>query len=203
MIIKVKTGRITLEKALPWVLLIAGIVGLIASLALSIDTINLAKNPNYVPSCNLNPIVSCGSVIKTHQANAFGFPNPFLGLAAFGGMASISLALLAGAKLKRWFWQLFNAGLLFAVGFVHWFIFQSIYRIGDLCPYCMVTWLITITSFLYVTLYNIEVGNIALRGRWLSVGRFLRRFHLEVLVTWLLIIIALILTHFWYYWKTL
>jgi len=38
---------------------------------------------------------------------------------------------------------------------VHWLIFQSLYRIGALCPYCMVVWVVTITVFWNVTLHNL------------------------------------------------
>jgi hypothetical protein len=123
-----------------------------------------------------------------------------IGLGAFPVVAVIGGALLAGAKFKRWFWLGFNAGLLYAVGMVHWLFFQSVYRIHSLCPWCMVVWVVTITSFWYVTLYNIDQKNIVLpKGRTRSVYAFIRRHHLDILIAWLLIIAVLILKHFWYY----
>ncbi|MGB9251369.1 MAG: vitamin K epoxide reductase family protein, partial [Mycobacterium sp.] len=52
-----------ISSASAWWVLIAGVAGLIASATLTIEKIELLVNPSYVPSCNLNPIVSCGSVM--------------------------------------------------------------------------------------------------------------------------------------------
>jgi uncharacterized membrane protein len=50
--------------------------------------------------------------------------------------------LLAGASFKRWFWRGLEIGTIFGLGFVHWLIFQALYRINALCPYCMVVWVL-------------------------------------------------------------
>ena len=65
-----------------WVL-IAGVVGLAAAVTLTIEKIEILINPDYVPSCSINPVLSCGSVMITPQASAFGFPNPLIGIVAF------------------------------------------------------------------------------------------------------------------------
>ena len=65
-----------------WVL-IAGVVGLAAALTLTVEKIEMLINPAYVPSCSINPVLSCGSVMVTPQASAFGFPNPLIGIVAF------------------------------------------------------------------------------------------------------------------------
>lgn len=164
------------------------------------DKVQILNNPGFVPSCNLNPIISCGSVMQSDQANAFGFPNPFIGLAAFPMLATVGAAMLAGARFKRWFWLALNAGLLLGIGFVHWLFFQSVYRIGALCPYCMVVWVSTISSFWYVTLYNIDHKNIVLPfDRIRQAYGWVRRHHFDLLLLWLLVIAGFILKHFWYY----
>lgn len=190
----------TLPKVLPWLLLIAGLIGVYCAFVLSTDEIHILKNPAFQPDCNINPVIACGSVMKSAQAHAFGLPNPFLGLAAFAAIATVGGALLAAGKFKRWFWLVFQAGLLFAVGFVHWLFFETVYRIGALCPYCMGVWVVSITSFWYVLMYNFDRRNIILPGRaGAAVTRFVRQHHLDLLILWFIIIAALILKHFWYY----
>jgi uncharacterized membrane protein len=189
----------TIKKTLPYILIIAGIVGYACAFIIMFDKVRLADNPNYVPSCNLNPIISCGSVMKSKQATAFGFPNPFLGLGGFPILATVGAAMLAGAKFKRWFWLAVNAGTLFALGFVHWLFFESVYRIHALCPWCMVVWAVSITSFWYVTLYNIDQKYLKLPKKTAGAYGWVRRHHFDLLVLWLLIIAGLILKHFWYY----
>ena len=55
----------------------------IAAATLLIEKIELIEDPSYVPSCSINPILSCGSIMVTDQAEIFGFPNPILGIIGF------------------------------------------------------------------------------------------------------------------------
>jgi uncharacterized membrane protein len=193
-------GKLTLKKALPYILIICGIIGFIAAFAITYDKLKLAENPSYVPSCDLNPIISCGSVMSSKQGSAFGFPNPFIGLGAFAVLITIGMGMLAGGTFKRWFWLGLEAGSIFGLGFVHWLFFQSVYRIHALCPWCMAVWVATITTFWYVTLYNIDEKYIVLpKGRAQTVYAWIRRHHLDILILWFLLITFFILKHFWYY----
>ncbi|MFY1683706.1 vitamin K epoxide reductase family protein [Micromonospora sp. WMMD730] len=181
-----------------WVLAVCGAIGSAAALTLTIEKINLLTDPSYRPSCSINPILSCGSVMTTPQAAAFGFPNPLIGIVGFSVVTTIGVAVLAGARLPRWFWLGLQLGVTFGIGFVHWLIFQSLYRIGALCPYCMVVWVVTIAIFWYVTLRNVHHEQL-----FTSRGAVLLRYHTVVLTVWYLIIVALIGEQFWFYWRTL
>lgn len=192
-----------LERYLPWLLLIAGMIAVIASIMLSIEVFDRLKNPHFVPICNLNPILSCTNVADSPQAHTFGFPNYFIGIAGYAAVAAIGTAMLAGAKFKRWFWRLVEAGLVFAIAFLTYLQFQTIYRIGALCIFCMIVWAMTIPTFWYVTLYNFREGHLSFGGRGQKFINFVQRHHLDILVVWFLIIILLILKRFWYYWSTL
>ena len=196
---KAKTDKFRL----PYLLTFGGIIGFLASLVLAIEKIEIIKNPDFQPSCNINPVLSCGSVMVTPQAEAFGFPNPFLGIAGFAVVTTIGIAILAGATFKRWFWLLVQTGLLFAVVFIHWLFFQTVYNIGALCPYCMVVWIVTIPLFWYTLLYNLRQGNIKTPKKLKSLVTFAQKHHGDTLIVWYLIIAGLILNHFWYYWSTL
>ncbi|MFD5560880.1 vitamin K epoxide reductase family protein [Kitasatospora griseola] len=184
-----------------WLILLSGLIGLAASAQLTLDKIRLIENPAYQPNCNINPIISCGSVMRTEQAEVFGFPNPVIGLAAFGALAAIGAGLLAGASYRRWFWLSLQGGALAGLGFVAWLIHEALYEIGALCPYCMVVWAVVITLFWSTTVHNIRTGVLpappalrrlaALRHQWL------------VPLAVYLAIALMILTRFWYYWSTL
>ncbi|PIZ63889.1 Vitamin K epoxide reductase [Candidatus Saccharibacteria bacterium CG_4_10_14_0_2_um_filter_52_9] len=192
--------NLTLKQALPYILIIVGVIGYTAAFIIMVDKMLVLENPNYVPSCDTNPVISCGSIMQSAQAKAFGFANPLIGLGAFPVLAFVGVAILAGARFKRWFWLGLNAGLLFGIGFVHWLFFESVYRIGALCPYCMAVWAVSITGFWYVTLYNIDSKFIRLpKGRANRVYDWIRRHHIDIVVLWLLIIAALTLKRFWYY----
>lgn len=191
---------IDLPKALPYILLIGGIIGYICSFVIMFDKVQILKNPHYIPSCSLNPVISCGTVMQSHQANVFGFPNPFIGLGAYVGLAVVGGAMLAGARFKRWFWLLLETGIVLGLGFAYWLLYESVYSIHALCPYCLGIDVVSIIMFWYVSLYAIDQKFIRLpKDPTQKAYGWIRRHHLDILIAWMLILIGLILKHFWYY----
>lgn len=187
------------NRFIAWLMVAAGVLGLIASFVLTIEKMYLLQNPGASLPCDLNPIVSCGSVMKTSQAMAFGFANSVIGLAAYASLTTIGVAMLAGAQFKRWFWRLVQAGVALGVLFVHWLAYQSIFQIGSLCPYCIVVWIATITAGWYITLYNLRNGHLKLPARLRQAVDFASKHHGDVLAVWLLLIAGVIIYRFWYY----
>jgi len=199
----VSSGSGPFPRLLPWLLLIGGAIGLLAAAVLTVEKIAILRDPAYVPSCSINPVLSCGSVMTKPQAEAFGFPNPLLGIAGFATVATIGAALLAGATFQRWFWLGLQAGATFGAVFVHWLIFQSLYRIEALCPYCMAVWAITIPIFWYVTLHTLNRPDLPV-PQWAKRGiGVVTQYHAVVLTAWTVLILSLIGEQFWFYWKTL
>ncbi|MCU1479301.1 MAG: hypothetical protein JWQ19_87 [Subtercola sp.] len=141
-------------------LIVAGVVGFAAPFALTLEKIETLINPAYVPSCNISVLVSCGPNMASWQGSLFGFPNPIIGVASFAIVVCVGVSILAGARFARWYWMLFNLGIVLALVFVIWLISQSIFVLGTLCPYCMVVWIVVIALFWYVTVYNLKEGNI-------------------------------------------
>jgi uncharacterized membrane protein len=186
-----------------WWVLIAGIVGLASSMTLTVEKIDILINPHYQPSCNINPILSCGSVMITPQASLLGFPNPLLGIVGFTVVVVTGVLTVAKVSLPQWYWAGLTAGTLVGAVLVHWLIFQSLYRIGALCPYCMVVWVITMT--LLVVLASI-VARPALETRggpaW-TAARVIYRWRWSVATLWFTAVFLLIMAQFWNYWSTL
>src|SRR4051794_19914558 len=124
-----KTPLAKLGSILPWLLVVCGIIGIIASLVITNDKFELASNAHFQPVCDLNPIISCGSVMKSVQAHVFGFMNTYIGLLGFPILVTVGVTMLAGARLKRWFWIGMQAGLTLGIVFAYWLLWQSMYRI--------------------------------------------------------------------------
>ncbi|MFB7599645.1 vitamin K epoxide reductase family protein [Streptomyces sp. NPDC056160] len=147
-------------RAFALLLLITGAAGLLAAWVITIDKQKILEGKlsgkTFTPSCSLNPIVSCGSVMESKQAAVFGFPNPMLGLVCYGIVICVGMSLLAGARFPRWYWLTFNFGTLFGVCFVTWLQFESLYRINALCLWCSLAWVATLTAFWYTTSFNIR-----------------------------------------------
>lgn len=189
--------------AYPWILTIGGVLGLLASFVITLDKFKLLTDPKFTPSCSINPIFSCSPVMESAQASAFGFPNPIIGLVGFTAVIVVGISLLAKAKFPAWYWKLFNLGTLFGAGFVHWLFFQSVYRIEALCLWCMLVWSVTIPIFFYTTLRNLREGDLKPPAELKGTIAFIDRYHASVVLLWLTVIAALVLSHFWYYFKTI
>ncbi|MFF2390230.1 vitamin K epoxide reductase family protein [Agromyces sp. NPDC058104] len=155
-------------------LIIAGALGLLAAFELSLEKVLTLMDPTHVPNCNVGVLVGCSTNLASWQGSVFGFPNPFVGLMAWPVVITIGVAILAGATFSRWFWIGFNVGVAGALVFVGWLIYQSIYVLDVLCPWCMLTWAVTIPTFWVVTLHNLRSGSIpaSARVRRLAAGWF-------------------------------
>lgn len=146
-------------------LILAGAIGLWASWELTLAKFETLISPGTGLGCDFSVLVQCGKNLDSWQGSVFGFPNPLLGLAGFVAPIAVGLGVFAGARFTRWFWVLFNLGVVGALAFVCWLIYQSIFVLGTLCPWCMVVWSVTIPLFWAVSLYNLSVGNIPVSSR--------------------------------------
>ncbi|HIA92125.1 TPA: vitamin K epoxide reductase family protein [Candidatus Saccharibacteria bacterium] len=190
--------RNNLKKVFPFILVIGGLIGLVASGVLVIEKLNIAANPDYVPSCSLNPILACGSVMETDQAEAFGFPNMLIGVASFSVLITVGMALFAGARFKKWFWQGLLAGSIFGAGFITWLFYHSVYVIGALCLYCIIVWAAVIPIFIFTLQQYAE--RYAAKSKLTKFFTYVKPY--QLVVVWYLLIAVAILIEFWFYWKT-
>lgn len=163
------------QKSYPYILIVCGLVGLLVSFLLTIDTMRLTENPNLDLPCNINPFISCTSVINSPQGEVFGFANPLLGIAGFSFVLAVGMMLLSGVEPSRRFWKFFTGGIITATVLIHWFIYQSIFVLGSLCLYCMITWVVTWPIFIYT---------------------IIKRNQHTLLISWYLLIILIILFRF-------
>ncbi len=184
-------------------LTVGGLIGAVAAMALLIEKISVLEDPAYIPSCSINPIISCGSVMLSDQAEAFGFPNPLIGIVGFTIVVTLGVVLSTDARLPRWVHLGLGLGAALGTAFIHWLIFQSLYRIGALCPYCMVVWAVTIPLFVAIVVHLLRTD--ALRPpHWLAgLARVVTEYPAALVTVWFLVVIALITRRFWDYWETL
>jgi len=178
-------------------LVVLGAIGLTAAFALTVDKFRLLEDPTFKPSCDLNPVLSCGSVMVTDQASVFGFANSLLGLIAFSVVVTLGVLLASGTRLPSWVLVGLAGGATLGLAFVHWLAFQSLYRIGALCPWCMVVWSVTIPIAVWTVL-----GALRARSKSRVVAGLWSVRYLLVL-GWYLVVVVLALVRFWDYWSTL
>lgn len=168
-------------------MLVSSLLGLLASMVLSVDAVALAANPNVELSCNISAKISCATVGLSWQASLLGFPNAFLGLIAEAVVITLAVAALGGVRFPRWF--MISAQVVYLVGlaFAYWLFYEAYFVIGALCPWCLLITVTTTLVFFSMTRVNLRDGNL---------GEFLQKrtayaLHLGADVALTVLIIAL------------
>lgn len=156
-------------------MLVSSVIGLIASLVLSIEALALAENPFADLNCDINAVLSCGTVGSSWQASLLGFPNAYLGLIAEPVVITIAVAALGGVRFPRWF--MLSAQVVYFIGFAfaYWLFYQSFFVIGALCPWCLTITVTTTLVFVSMTRVNLLENNFNLSaGAYRTVSGWLR-----------------------------
>lgn len=178
------------------VLLLGGIVGWLAALQLLVDKLFLLENPGASLSCDINPLISCGTIMMTWQASAFGIPNMAIGLAGFAIMGAVGSLMLSNVKLPQWFNWATLGGTAFAFGFVHFLSYSAIFVINALCPWCLVVWTMTAPMFF------VKLANTVEENEWHKkyTGLSILRHWVVLTVTWYVLIVFIIFWKFFDQW---
>lgn len=168
-------------------MLLSSLLGLIASLVLSIDAVVLAADPNAGLSCNISETISCAKVGVSWQANLLGFPNAFLGLMAEPVVITIAVAGLGGVRFPRWFMN--SAMVVYAIGlgFAYWLFFQAYFVIGAMCPWCLLVTATTTTVFASLLRVNLSDNTFGLSPGAYQRAQYLLRIGADIWATVLVI----------------
>jgi uncharacterized membrane protein len=179
-------------------MLLSSCLSLVASFVLSVDALKLAEDPNADLSCNINAVISCGTVGSAWQSQLLGFPNAFLGLVAEPVVITIAVASLGGVRFPRWF--MLSAQLVYTVGlgFAYWLFYQAMFSIGALCPWCLLVTLSTTLVFSTLTHVNIRDDNLYLPRRLQASLSSAIRVNLDLVVVaiWLLVIVLAVVLEY-------
>jgi uncharacterized membrane protein len=175
-----------------WVtMLVASLASVVASFVLAIEAIALAKDPNADLACNINAVLSCGTVGSSWQASLLGFPNAFLGLVSEPVVITIAVASLAGVRFPRWFMLAAQVVYTVGLGFAYWLFHQAMFDFGALCRWCLLITLATTLVFFEMTYVNIRDDNLFLPRRvQAGLVSFVRaNLDLMLVVAWILVLV--------------
>ena len=181
------------DRQLGFWLIGAGLIALISSAILVYERLQIYIDAGHSTVCDINALLSCGTVMRTPQAEAFGFPNPFIGLVGFSIVVTIGAAMMAGAQFKKWFWVCMDIGLAAATAFIMWLWYQTTFQINALCLFCMIVWVMTITLFVKTTVRNVPVGVIPASQ---SVRESARGWSWFAISLWVILIFGIIVIRF-------
>lgn len=181
------------EKRFIWLLIVTGAVGFFAAAALVFERLQVYLDAGHKSSCDINALLNCGTVMRTPQAELFGFPNPFIGLVAYAVILTLGTAMLAGARFSRWYWVCVNIGVVLGSIFTFWLWYQTTFQIDALCLYCMIVWIVQTILSVSVTMHNIRIGAVPVSPR---VAETLPRWNWFLVVMILLVIFGIIFIRF-------
>ncbi|MBM3210029.1 vitamin K epoxide reductase family protein [Candidatus Saccharibacteria bacterium] len=166
---KKTSGALVSEQQTRWIftsMLVGAILSLIASFVLSVEAIELAKNPDAELSCSISVVLNCATVAAHPSAELLGFPYSFLGLMAESVVITVAIAGLMGVVFPRKFMFAAQIGYTLGLLFAAWLFYQSMFVIGALCPWCLLVTLTTTLVWFAITRYNILADNLYLPQVW-------------------------------------
>ncbi len=164
-------------------MLMGSLLSLLASFVLSVEAIQLAKNPDAALSCNVNVVLNCATVAKHPSAEMLGFPNSFLGMMAEPVVITVAIAGLAGIKFPRRFMRWAQVGYTLGLAYALYLLSISFFVIQALCPWCLLVTLTTILVWFSITRYNIREKNLPLsKPLQHKLGEFIKKDYDKVLM---------------------
>lgn len=143
-------------------MLVGALLSLLAAFVLSVEAVQLAKNPNAELSCSVNAVINCATVAKHPSAELLGFPNSYFGLMAEPVVITVAIAGLAGIAFPRRFMFFAQIGYTLGFAFALFLFFTSYFVIGALCPWCLLVTVTTAFVWFSITRYNIRENNLYL-----------------------------------------
>jgi uncharacterized membrane protein len=169
-------------KILGGIIILVALAGLFASFKLTIEKMALDANPDHSLTCDVNAVISCSTVMKTPEAAVLGFPNTLIGISWYSIMIFVGCILVSNGELHRHLFKLIALSALGAFLFSYWLLYQSVFKIGALCPYCLVScFASTIIGFCLAYIFAKDKG-------WR-----IARYALPIATAWYIIVAAAII----------
>src|ERR1039457_4785091 len=128
---------LTKQQKLYLVMIIGALAGFVASFWQLLDKLELLKNSHAALSCNLNSVFSCSNILNAPQSSVFGFPNALMCVILFVVALVAGMIGLGGANIAKGLRFFFQFLAFFTVGFGLWYLWESIFRVGALCIFCV------------------------------------------------------------------
>ncbi|OYX53401.1 hypothetical protein B7Y92_03110 [Candidatus Saccharibacteria bacterium 32-50-13] len=197
------------KRFLTGLLIVSAVLGLVASFALTFETIQVAKDANYQPACSINPIITCSSAMNSEEASIIaGIPNSMWGIVAFTGLLAVAVLLSIGSVMSWKAWAMILGAAFGGVAFTVYLYLISLFKLGTICPWCSVIWVtVPLIYFGVVRLAAQSNRDDDLGKTWPA--RFekfvagLDSWASFALIMWYTILILGLVVIFWEYWSSL
>lgn len=165
----------------PKILIFGSLIGLVASFWQAAERVQMLKFPGEALSCNLNPVVDCGTVLGNKLSAVFGPPNAFIGMVVFTMLFALGLQRLNGGTWTSLVSKVVVGFSTIIMLFSLWFFWVSLYSIGKVCIFCLFIWTVSMPIGIYGLKDYLENGK-NLPNYQIKVRDFLNKYHFTLLV---------------------
>lgn len=145
------------------IIFVFAILGFIASFTLSVDKLDILRNPNQQLPCNINSYFNCGIVMRSKYAEVAGIPWSFLGVAGYPAVMLLGLIIIERKKMSLWLTWLTTLPAFCAFALSTYFMYVSAYLIGVFCPWCIVSAVSATSIFFALITHNLAENNYNLK----------------------------------------
>jgi uncharacterized membrane protein len=190
-------------KSIYILLLVCALIGLTASMALTIEKIAVLKDPTYTPACSINPIVSCNSAMSSAQSEFMGVPISIVGLIAYTALITVSVLLIFGVKLPKEIWAMMVGTALAGLAVILYLIIESIFSLRSICPWCFTLWISVPLVFLG-TCAGYSLQSQSKRLSFVEKGvNYVGANAFRIATYWYVLLFFTLLIAFWDFWVSL
>lgn len=181
------------------IILLSSLVGFYSSFYLTLEKINIIKDPDKVLPCDVNSLFNCGIVMRSEYSEIFGIPWSLFGVAGYTAVMLLAFALLEKKQMSRLFALITTAGALGAFVLSTYFMYLTAYVIGAFCPFCLASaFSSTIVFFTLVSHYlatNSYHFNKEKAG-WFA-HKIRTQWHFAIIIPWFIGLYIFVNVPFW------
>lgn len=127
------------------VIMLLALAGLVVSIYAYVIEVNISKNPEYKPMCDLSSIISCSRTMGSSYNKLVGISNALIGMAFYS-----LLFILASFSAATLIFYLASAALIVSIGLAY----ITYFKIRSLCLVCTAIYginlLLVVVSYTYV-----------------------------------------------------
>ncbi|MEZ7898880.1 MAG: vitamin K epoxide reductase family protein [Flaviflexus sp.] len=171
------------------VMIIAGVLGLVASVELLLSELALRADPAASLYCDVNALLACSTFLTSWEGSLLGFPNSYVGIAGFAALIGLGIYLLIKKSLPRVMWIIVGIAAVVSFMALLWFQYTSFIVARTICPWCLVIWSALI-PFITQSAGQVHAN---LSGKESAIWRY----RWAIIAVWYAIVIVFALVYFW------
>lgn len=141
------------------IIAVAATIGMIDSLYLVLEYLQVLMHPGEPTPCTVNSLVSCTLTVQGPWGHYLpGVPNPLFGMLWYSGVLAYGMTRFLGADFSKKARAFVGGVLLLGIAFSYRLYLASVLELGGVCPFCLTS---TTVSTLIVLAFFVDDASYA------------------------------------------